>query len=80
MLLTMKHLSSCEKISKFVCPKRKRMITGMKDKNVKVSKPRKATVSKSVKDYGNDPFFIRKANDSQKFLEKNGFPAIPKNK
>ena len=34
----------------------------------------KAKVSQDVKDYGNDPFFIKKANQSQKFLEKHGFP------
>ena len=28
----------------------------------------------NVRDYGNDPYFIKKADDSQKFLEKNGFP------
>jgi hypothetical protein len=33
-----------------------------------------AIISNDVKDYGNDPFFIKKANDSQKFLEKHGFP------
>lgn len=40
-----------------------------------VSKPSiKAKISNDVKDYGNDPFFIKKANDSKAFLEKNGFP------
>jgi hypothetical protein len=27
-----------------------------------------------VKDYGNDPFFVKKAEESRIFLEKNGFP------
>ncbi|MBX2922905.1 MAG: hypothetical protein KF746_11975 [Chitinophagaceae bacterium] len=27
-----------------------------------------------VRDYGNDPYFIKKANKSKVFLEKNGFP------
>jgi len=27
-----------------------------------------------VRDYGNDPYFVKKADDSQKFLEKHGFP------
>lgn len=27
-----------------------------------------------VKDYGNDPFFVKKSNKSKLFLEKNGFP------
>ena len=38
----------------------------------------KSIVSKKVKDYGNDPFFVKKANESQKFLEKHGFPDFPK--
>lgn len=33
-----------------------------------------AIVSKDVRDYGNDPFFVKKADDSQKFLEEHGFP------
>lgn len=33
-----------------------------------------ANISSDVKDYGNDPFFIKKANESKIFLEKNGFP------
>lgn len=28
----------------------------------------------TVRDYGNDPFFVKKAEDSKAFLEKNGFP------
>ena len=31
-------------------------------------------VSKKVKDYGNDPFFVKKAKESKTFLEKHGFP------
>ena len=31
-------------------------------------------VSDKVKDYGNDPFFVKKAKDSKVFLEKHGFP------
>ncbi len=34
----------------------------------------KAKVSNKVKDYGNDPFFVKKAKESKAFLEKNGFP------
>ena len=30
--------------------------------------------SKSVRDYGNDPYFVKKANKSKAFLEKHGFP------
>ena len=44
-----------------------------KGKNSK--KTTKAIISKKVPDYGNDPFFIRKAQESQVFLEKHGFPA-----
>jgi hypothetical protein len=33
-----------------------------------------AIISSDVKDYGNDPFFIKKANESKTFLEKHGFP------
>ncbi|MFT4152407.1 hypothetical protein [Parafilimonas sp.] len=33
-----------------------------------------AKVSDKVGDYGNDPFFVKKADDSKKFLEKHGFP------
>lgn len=33
-----------------------------------------AIISKEVRDYGNDPFFVKKADDSQKFLEEHGFP------
>ena len=33
-----------------------------------------ATVSPNVRDYGNEPFFIKKADESKEFLEKHGFP------
>jgi hypothetical protein len=33
-----------------------------------------AIISNEVKDYSNDPFFVKKADDSQKFLEEHGFP------
>lgn len=57
------------------------MITESKNKK-QTSRKRitKSIVSKNVKDYGNDPFFIKKANDSQKFLEKHGFPDTPNKK
>lgn len=57
------------------------MKTEMKTSKNKASKSRKlpkAIVSKEVKDYGNDPFFVKKANQSQKFLEKQGFPELQK--
>jgi len=31
-------------------------------------------VSDKVKDYGNDPYFLKKARESKVFLEKHGFP------
>ena len=34
----------------------------------------KAKVTDKVKDYGNDPFFVKKAKESKKFLEEHGFP------
>lgn len=34
-----------------------------------------AKICKDVKDYGNDPTFIKRADESQAFLEINGFPA-----
>jgi hypothetical protein len=33
-----------------------------------------ATISSNVRDYGSEPFFVKKADDSKKFLEKHGFP------
>lgn len=34
----------------------------------------KLKITNKVKDYGNDPYFIKKAKESKKFLEENGFP------
>ena len=34
----------------------------------------KAVVSNDVKDYSNDPFFVKKAEDSKKVIEKYGLP------
>lgn len=46
-----------------------------------LSEPKKTEKEKSelngadkVKDYGNDPYFVKKANESKKFLEEHGFP------
>jgi hypothetical protein len=33
-----------------------------------------ATINNDMKDYGNDPYFIKKDKESQAFLKKNGFP------
>jgi hypothetical protein len=37
-------------------------------------KPAKPKSKARVKDYGNDPFFVKKAEESKAFLEKHGFP------
>ncbi len=34
----------------------------------------KAVVNSTVRDYGNEQFFVKKANESKQFLEKHGFP------
>ena len=34
----------------------------------------KALISDTIRDYGNDPFFVKKANQSKGFPEKHGFP------
>jgi hypothetical protein len=49
------------------------MLSDTKKKQIK-SKPSRTKRAKKVKDYGNDPFFVRKAEESREFLEKNGFP------
>ena len=33
-----------------------------------------AKINSEMKDYGNDPYFIKKNQESQAFLKKNGFP------
>ncbi len=33
-----------------------------------------AKISNDVKDYGKDPVFVKRADESKAFLEKNGFP------
>lgn len=40
----------------------------MKNKKIVCNK------AEQVRDYGNDPYFVKKANKSKVFLEKNGFP------
>jgi len=49
------------------------MLTNDKKKQVK-RKPAKGKRSVKVKDYGNDPFFVKKAEESKTFLEQHGFP------
>lgn len=44
-------------------------------KNEHTSKGKlKVVVNPNIRDYGNDPFFVKKADDSKSFLEKHGFP------
>jgi hypothetical protein len=50
------------------------MQTPNDDKHNTPKKFGNAIISNEVRDYGNDPFFIKKADDSQKFLEEHGFP------
>lgn len=35
---------------------------------------RKIVVNKNMKDHGNDPFFVKKAEASKKVIEKYGIP------
>ena len=44
------------------------------DKNKDLKKIGNAIISDKVKDYGNDPFVIKKNKQSKEFLEKHGFP------
>ena len=39
-----------------------------------IQKKSKTNLGNDVKDYGSDPFFVKKAKASKKFLEKRGFP------
>ena len=48
-------------------------------KNIRITKSRvNAVVSKSVKSYANDPFFVKKAEEARKTIERVGLPK-PKN-
>jgi hypothetical protein len=40
----------------------------------KQAKRKPVKSSDTVKDYSNDPFFVKKAEESKIFLEKHGFP------
>ncbi len=60
-----------DKVCKFTGRKEDEMTT--KNEHL-VKNKSKAIVSSKVRDYGNDPFFVKKANDSKIFLEKHGFP------
>jgi hypothetical protein len=49
------------------------MLSEVKKKQAK-RKSVKVKGSGKVKDYGNDPFFVKKAEESKAFLDKHGFP------
>ena len=46
----------------------------MLQESKKKQKKASVKVSNKVKNYGNDPFFVKKADESKVFLEKHGFP------
>ena len=49
------------------------MLSEIKNKKPSRKKLAKGVISNKVKDYGNDPFFVKKATQSKEFLEKHGF-------
>ena len=49
------------------------MLSELKKKQVK-KKVAKSKSGRKMKDFSNDPFFVKKAEESQAFLEKHGFP------
>jgi hypothetical protein len=51
------------------------MATATKKTAKKVASSKKAVVvNKKVKDYGNDPFFVKKAKAMEAVLKKHGLP------
>jgi len=49
------------------------MLSEAKKKQLK-GKSAKTKGGNKVKDYGTDPFFVKKAANSKAFLDKHGFP------
>lgn len=49
------------------------MLSEVKKRQTK-DKVAKVKAGNKVNDYGNDPFFVKKAAESKAFLEKHGFP------
>ena len=49
------------------------MLPEIKKKQAK-KRSAKAKGESKIKDYGSDPFFIKKGEESKAFLEKSGFP------
>ncbi len=39
-----------------------------------IKRKSKGNATDEVKDYGNDPFFVKKAKESKQFLVRHGFP------
>ena len=50
------------------------MLPEIKNKKRARKKLTKGVISNKVKDYGNEPFFVKKAKQAKDFLEKHGFP------
>jgi hypothetical protein len=54
------------------------MALPIKKKQIKAkkinTKVAKAVVNKSMRDYSNEPFFIKKADAAKKFIDQHGFP------
>jgi hypothetical protein len=48
----------------------------MNTKNEKQKVNLKAIVNPKIKGYGNDPAFVKRANESKQFLDKHGFPEV----
>lgn len=55
-------------------------MTTHKNKKLKISKTDKAIVSDTVRDYGNEAFFIKKAEKAAVTIKKYGFPQLPEKK
>ena len=48
--------------------------TAVKKTRKAANKRKGVVVSKKVKDYSNDPFFVKKAKAAESFLKKHGLP------
>ena len=46
----------------------------MRAMSKKQTNKKPTNVNAKVKDYGDDPYFVKKAEESKAFLEKHGFP------
>jgi hypothetical protein len=50
------------------------MTTTITKKTKSTSNKKKSIVNSKVKDYSNDPFFVKKAKNAEAFLMKHGLP------